>query len=329
MKIAYKITGVSDDAAKRVTSITVSDEQGIKSDKVEIVFDDRDYALSPPALGLVFDVYLGYENNGPPLTKLGTFQVDEVKFSESEAAYVTVSGSAMFTNDETIKAPTTNSYDEKTIGEIASEIASRHGYTPDIDGDIASIYVDHLDQNEESDIHFLTRIAEEHDAFVKIQDQKLIVRSRDKTEGLIVAIKAPIYQFSSSDVVVMVPTSVSITQNARNKYNAVRAYWHDPDAAKRKGEVVGSGDPEFKIRRTFPTKEAAKQAAAAKFKQLKRGTESMDAFNAPGDPNIRAGMDLTMINFRNEVNGDWIVTSVTHTMNSSGYKTSLRADRKQ
>lgn len=328
MKVAYRITGVGSEAAKRVTSITVSDEQGIKSDKVNITFDDRNYELNPPALGLVFDVYLGYDNRGPPLRKLGTFQVDEIKFSETEAASVSVSGSAMFTNDETMKAPTAHIYDEKTIGDIAGEIAGRHGYALEIDDEIASIYVDHLDQNEESDIHFITRIAEEQDAFVKIQDQKMIVRSRDKTEGVIIAIKAPINQSSSAEIVVMVPTSVSITQNARNKYKAVRAYWQDPDAARRKGEVVGSGDPEFKIRRTYVTKDAAINAATAKFKQLKRGTQSMDTFNAPGDPNIRSGMELLMIGFRDEVNGSWSVTSVTHTMNTSGYQISLRADRK-
>lgn len=58
MKCAFKITGLSDLANKRVLSISVIDEMGLKSDKVQIRLDDRDYALETPKKCLIIEVVL-------------------------------------------------------------------------------------------------------------------------------------------------------------------------------------------------------------------------------------------------------------------------------
>jgi len=326
--IAFKITGLSDSAKEHLLSITVTDEQGIKSDKVQIRFDDEHYSLQSPALGKEFEVYLGYKSGGPALTRLGIFQVDEIKFLETPAAMMEVSGNALFTYNNSMKAPTTKSWDKTTFGEVVNKIAIKHGYATEVDEDLKKLKFDHIDQSEESDIHLLTRVADEHDAFVKFQDKKLMIRSRSKTQGVVTIAKdGSLPTFSYPGMVVTVPSSVSVTENTRNKYESVKAYWQDKDKAKRTSETAGEGEPEFKIRKTFSSKAGANAAAEAKLQGLKRGTKTLDNLTAPGDPNIRAGMKLKLQGFRSEVNGSWIVTSVTHTLDgSSGYKVSLKGD---
>ena len=202
---------------------------------------------------------------------------------------------------------------------VLSEIA--------IDADMASIYYDHLDQSEESDINFVTRIAEKHDAFAKFQDQKLQVRPRDKTNGLIFIKKESKTQLSIGGLVVTVATSLTATSASRNKYQSVKAYWHDLDQAHRTAEVIGAGEPQWQMKSTFETQGKAKQAAEAKLKQLQRGTGTLDSLTCPGNPAIRAEMDLLLVGFRPDVNYKWVVTSATHTMDNSGYKTVVKAER--
>lgn len=326
-KPIFKITGLSELAQKRVLSITVTDEKGLKGDKVQIRLDDRDYALETPAQGTMFDVYLGYEYGGPPLTMLGTFQLDEVKFIEAQACTMEISGNAQYHVGNEVKAPKTETWDEKKLGDIFSQIAEKNGYKPDIDPALSSIFVDHLDQTEESDIFFSTRIADKHDAYVKFQDGKMIVRPRNKGVGTVIIKKGIGVQFSMEGLSILIPTSVIATVNSRNKYGTVRAFWQDHDKVRRTGEVAKSGEgPEFQIRQTFETKEQAQLAATAKLSQLNRGTGTIDTLSAPGDPNVRAGMDLYLDGFRPDINGKWLISNVTHTLDQGGYKISLSAE---
>lgn len=325
MKCAFKITGFSELANKRVLSISVTDEAGLKNDKCQIRLDDRDYALETPQKGLIFDVYLGYEETG--LVKMGTFQLDEVKFMETPAKTMEISGMAGYQKDNEVKAPKQEPWDEKTLGEVLGAIASRNGYEADIHGDIAGIYYDHLDQEHESDQSFATRICDRHDAFVKFADGKMIVRPRDQPSGLVVVSKAALPQVSIGGLVITVPTSITATASVRSEYKKVTTYWHDNDTGKREEVFVGDGTPEHKVRKLFETKDKARKGGQAKFDQLKRGKGEITSMTGPGDPNIRADMKLVTQGFRPDINTTWKISSVTHTMDNGGYKFSLKAEQ--
>lgn len=326
MKCAFKITGLSDLANKRVLSISVTDEMGTKSDKVQIRLDDRDYALETPQKGQKIEVFLGYEETG--IKSLGTYELDEIKFLETQACTMEISGNAQeHVAEDSIKSTTEQPWDEKKLGEIFTEIAQRHGYTPDIHPDIASIYYDHLDQSIESDINFATRIAERHDAFVKIQDGKLIVKPRDKLEGLVYIQKGSKKQVSTSSLVVTIPCSITATASSRTEYDKVSATYYDVDSGEQKTESVGDGQREHKIRQQYETQDKAQAAAESKKTQLDRGKGGIDNLTCPGDPNVRAGMRLLLVGFRPDICGvEWKISSVTHTMDNGGYKLSLKAE---
>ena len=327
MKPIFSISGISESAQKRVLSISITDELGVKSDKAQVRFDDGDYSIETPTQGKVFTVMLGYDEKGPPLTPLGTFQLDEIKFMESQAAILEMSGNAQHHEKNSTKAPTTTSWDEKTLGALFSDIASKNGYAPEIDGEIGGIYYDHLDQNDESDISFATRIADKHDAFVKIQDGKMIVKPRNKAVGQVTVKKLANGQASVNGNVVTVAINVSATKNSRNKYKKVIAYWQDVDKSKRTGENAGEGTPVFKMKETFETKDKAKAAAAAKLNKLNRGTGKLDSLTLPGHPEIRAGKKLILEGFRPDICGEWKIASASHKLDNGGYQTTVKADR--
>ena len=311
MKPIHYISGLSQVANDRVLSISVSDQAGIKSDSCSIKFDDRDYLLETPPTGLRIKVFLGWDDSG--LVYLGLFEIDEVRFSETQARTMDVTARAQYHENSNVKAPKTQAWDELTLGAIASEIAGRNGYSAEVDGFLAGIWYDHVDQAEESDIHFLSRLAEQYDAYAKFSDGKLLLKPRAVTNG-------------SISVVNNEGVSISGTLNRRNKYKAVKAFWHDSHAARRKSEVAGAGDPMFEIRHTFESKEKAKLAAAAKLGQFERGTGSVDNLVIPGEPNARAEMDLILSGFRPDLNKKWVIRQVSHSYGNGGFSTTLQAE---
>lgn len=48
-----------------------------------------------------------------------------------------------------------------------------------------------------------------------------------------------------------------MTQAERGKYQAVRAWWHDPTGADRVPVLVGDGKPVYTLRHPYPDAEAA------------------------------------------------------------------------
>lgn len=58
-------------------------------------------------------------------------------------------------------------YHDKTLGDVVGEIAKRQGLTAKVSPDLANLPYTYLGQTEESDLHFLTRLATKHDATAK------------------------------------------------------------------------------------------------------------------------------------------------------------------
>lgn len=309
----HYISGLSKDANDRVLSITLEDSAGIKSDRVSITLDDRDYKLEWPQPGKIITVSLGYKETG--LTNMGEFELDEPSYGEPPRT-MTISAHAQKHVGSNVKAPQTQPWDEKTLGEIVGGIAQRNGYEPEVAPEVSGIFFPHLDQTEESDIHFLTRLAEQHDCFVKYQDGKLQFKPREKTNGTVTLKRSDL--ISISGVVV----------NTRNKYGSVRVAWHNIDSSERKYEVIGGGEgQQFDMRFSHPTKEEARNAATAKLKQLNRGTGHIDSLVIEGNPQVRAEMDLVLQDLRPEICGlPWVISQAVHSMSGSGYVTTIKAE---
>lgn len=328
MRPIFKITGLSDAANDRVLSINIQDNAGIEGDNVTITLDDRDYEMTWIPPGTRIDVFLGYDKTG--LVHMGHYEVDEAQHKESQAAQVVIKGNAQYHSEKSgIKKPVTQPWDEQSLASIVGAIAARNGYGAEIDPEVAAFYYDHLDQDQESDIHFLSRLAEKHDCYVKLQDGKLLFMSRERTTGAVTVEKNTQTQWTDVGWRT-IGTDLSATVNLRQKYNSVRTHWIDKESNECVYEVAGSGEPQFDVRRSYEHRGQAKMAAEKKLKRLARGEGQIDSLSLPGDPNIRAEMELSLVGFRPEICAmQWITTRVTHSYDNGGYKTSLSADLKQ
>lgn len=328
MRPAFRIISSGNDItaqiSDRLLSIRVQDEAGQKSDTVELTLDDRGQDLPLPTEKTELQVFLGYSHGNNSPQEMGTYVVDEVEFSYPPAT-VKVRGKAMEFSP-TFKQPKTRSWHEKTISEIVSQIAGEHSLTPQVHPAYRNRRIDHIDQTEESDAHFLTRLAKLHGATAKPAEGMLVFIP----QGAGVSVQGR--QLPAASLTVQEVNSYRATVKDRGRYAKVQAKYQDKETGTEKtveAPVPGASAPLFgekptvyQDRKLYPTREEALEAAKAKGVQLTSGLTTID-LTCAGRPDIFAERPLNLTGFRDEMNATWVIQSVTHEYSSSGYSTKI------
>lgn len=235
-RIAYRVLvdgkDISPALAKRLMSLTHTDNRGFEADTVDLDLDDSDGALDLPARGAVLELEFGWEADG--LVKKGSYTVTEI--AHAGAPDVLSIRAASMDLSAGLTTQRDRSWHMTTVGAIVETIAEENGLTPLVNRNLAAEGIVHQDQTNESNANFLTRLGQMFDAIATVKDGRLMFIPAG---GGITASGKPIppikiarqdgdrHQFLITD---------------RQTYKAVRALYHDTDQAV-KGEVTW-GDEE-------------------------------------------------------------------------------------
>src|SRR5690606_40346563 len=127
--------------------------------------------------GATISVAIGWSGEG--LVDKGTFTVDAVSHSGTPDQMTIRATSADMRAE--LPARKSRSWHKTTVGEIASKIAKEHGLKLRISDALNGVRVAHIDQTDESDINFLTRLGQRFDiiATIKAGTLRLIPRSEE------------------------------------------------------------------------------------------------------------------------------------------------------
>ena len=207
-----------------------------------------------------------------------------------------------------------------TLGNIVGAIAAEHGLEARVGSRLASVQIPHIDQTEESDLHFLTRLGQQYDAVAKPAGRYLFMVARGE------ATTATGRPTTSRTLHRSQTSRHRITRPNRERYQAVIAYYHDAQSGKRSRVRAGSGTLSYTLRNPYPTATEARAAAAARLKELTRGLATISLTVEPGDPLIAAESRLRLTDFRSGFDGAWIVTGATHKLDKGGYRTQVQAE---
>lgn len=322
MRVAYKITAdgsnITELIADRLLLAEITDNAGVKSDRLTLIIDDRDQRLEFPKTGAKIEVSLGYV--GKTLTKMGSYVVSEVDI-EGPAREMTIRANAV---DMTkgIKAPKERSWPSITLGNLVRTIAGDNGLQPAIANDLAARDLGHIDQTE-SDMQLLQRICAEQGATCKVADGRLIVA--DRASGKTTTGKSiPPAKIAAGDC-----DSWSATLTDRSKYKSVKAYYQDVGKAKRTGVTAGKGSPVMTLKNSYSSKSEAQMAAQSKLKALGHGVGKVRIRGLIGDPEMCAERTAKIEGFREGVDGDqWVVNAVTHAFTGDGYTCDVELESK-
>lgn len=179
----------------------------------------------------------------------------------------------------------------------------------------------HIDQIAESDINLVTRVAADLDAVAKPGGGRLVVAQRGESVSAS-GQTLPARRLTPANV-----SRYSWSTSLREPAGTVVATWRDTGAAEDKEEQAGDGDPVRRLRRTFPDQASAAEGAKAEHKKAQRLGTGLNV-SLPGDPDLAAEGRLELSGFRSEVDGEWLIRSVTHRLSKGqGYTCDVSAER--
>ena len=154
----------------RLISLTLTEARGEEADQLELELSDHDGALAIPPKSAIIELAIGWA--GQALVQKGAFVVDEVEHTGAPDKLSIKARSADMRKEMRVR--TEVSWHDTTIGAIVNKIAGRHQLTPRVDGRLAGVQVEHIDQTHESDLHFLNRLARQHDAVATVKNKHLL-----------------------------------------------------------------------------------------------------------------------------------------------------------
>lgn len=346
---------ITQNFSHRLISLIMTDKRGLEADQLVIQLDDSDGLLDLPARGARLSLWLGWE--GTPLKEKGDFTIDAIQFQGAPDTLTIRGCSADFRGKLNVRRE--QSWHGTTIGAMVETIAQRNQLTASVASGLASIAISHIDQSQETDAAFLSRLAERNGAFVSIKAGKIIFM---KAGQAVTASGTPLslmviergdgdkHLFSVAD---------------RENYSGVTAKWlqtrdpkqqnpqlsisrqpkgqqtealQHPDAAapvaeaggkeqKPQERLVGSAENVFELTTVYASEEQALRAAEAKWRALQRGTVKFSIQLALGRADLFPETPVLVNGFKRVIDEQaWIIGEVVHTLNDSGFTTQLKLE---
>lgn len=311
---------ISKKVEPRLVSLDLTESRGGEADQLDLVIDDSDGRMGIPAKGAELALSLGWEGSG--MHDKGTFEVDEVEHSGAPDRITIRARSAEMRRELRTRAE--RSYHGKKLGEIVGDIARRNGLQVRIDDALASTPVEHIDQTRESDLHFLTRLAQKHDAVATVKKGRLVFKPIGSTKAA-----------NGDELDTVTLTRADGDQHRyhsadRNAYSGVRAYWHDPNKAEKRSVLVGEQDNEKRLKDTYGSEADAMAAARAERGRIERGKATMRLDLAIGWPALMPQTPVVLRGFKEIIDDTpWLVVKLTHTLGDAGLTTQIELETRR
>lgn len=301
----------------RLQQLTLTESRGMEADQLDLTLSDHDGKLAIPRKGVELSVAIGWKHEG--LVDRGVFIVDEAEHSGSPDVLTLRARSADFRGE--LAAKRSQSWHGVSIADIVGTIAERHGLTPMVGQQLAGTVLEHVDQTDESDISFLSRLGLRFDAIATVKARRLLFTpagSGTTASGL--PIPSVTITRASGD-------SHRFAETDRDQFSGVRAYWQDVDGAERRAVVVGDEGNLKTLRQTYAGEADARAAAESEWKRIGRGAATFSLTLARGRPTLYPETPLRVSGFKREIDArGWLIAQVTHSLSDGGYTTAIECE---
>ena len=334
-KLTVSGQDITADVSKRLVQMEWTDGVEEKSDAFTVTLHDADNKLAVPKKGAKIELAAGY--NGA-LQKVGTYSVDEAEIS-GPPDKLTVRGTAAPFVDASGKSATarrSKSWESTTLGEIAQTIASKLGVTAAIDSALSSIEITNEQQVDESVTNFLLRLARRLGGYVKFVDGRMVLAEEGSGKGAGgTSLTATITKQQCTSWRVSSGGKAEGLKKVKVRYHdyqtgetkSVEAEIEKPASAAEFSDVpwLASNENTFTPPAPAASEPEAKAIAKTTAKRIARATRSFE-ITLPGRLDIVAGGKINLTGFREGVNGNWLVKSVRHRIDSGGWSMTVSGE---
>ncbi|WP_404487150.1 phage late control D family protein [Pseudomonas sp. HT11] len=301
-----------------------TDMAGFTSDQVKLTLDIEGLE-GLPSLGGRIGLRIGYRESG--LVDKGRFKITQRTPSLFPLRLVLVATAAPFDEPE-FKKRRTASHGPISLGALFRQLTTRYGFSPRVAPDLEGEHIPHIDQTNESDMAFLTRLANRFDAVAKPVDELYVLGRKGQTKSL------------SGKVLPVVPLSItrdnrpgdrafitaSFTQTSRATYLGAQTSWWDAAAGKQR--VVQVGIAPFKVvTQRYQNEAEARTAAEGEMRRVGREGMQVNVI-CPGNPLFGAeGLLLLDESWPDFMRGRWSIKTVTSSgKRSESYRCTIMAN---
>ncbi|NQY22846.1 MAG: hypothetical protein HRT41_02350 [Campylobacteraceae bacterium] len=255
--VVIKINGIdkSENIMKHLDSLSIVDNANNESDSLTIVINGR---FSRPNKKDQIKVYIGFDDD---LHYFGLYRVETTSksFKSLTINATGVNFSASF------KVKRNITYEKVSVRDIVNQISKRHLLK--VKCDFTDIFISSLAQTNESDMHFLNRIAKEYNALFNVKNDTLYfvkkIKKNRKNDEL------PSYRIDLN----MCGNTPVIEYSEKTFYNSCEVSWHDTKENKTfvKKVPLNGGDPILKFKGSFKNEAEAIEKAKAKLQRANHG----------------------------------------------------------
>ncbi|MFT2186375.1 phage late control D family protein [Pseudomonas putida] len=302
----------------RLLLLRTSDKSGMESDEFELRIDDRAQAITLPPRGAKIEVFLGYV--GQTLARLGSYTVDEVEVTgPPDTISLRGKASDMRGSGKTTRS---GSWEGQSLAQIVSDVAARNGWAP---GCQVQTKVPRVDQRNESDFNFITRLAKQYDCTAKVANGKLLVLPRQGGQSASGKAFGPV-TLGRADV-----GRYSFRLGDRGAQKAVKTQHQDKktgvlEVVELNNDEAPEGLPAVHTdRHIYPDKTAAEQAAKARLAAFNRSTAAV-RLEMVGRTDLFAERLINVQGFKVGLDGEYLVDSVEQVFTASGWTTTVECN---
>ncbi|NVZ49442.1 phage late control D family protein [Pseudomonas sp. B6002] len=310
---------------QRVMSWTHTDAAGIESDRLELTINIEGLD-GLPSLGGKIGLRVGYLESG--LVEKGEFVVTQrtpvlfpmrLHIVASAAPFSVLDASGYRQRRSVSHGPT-------TLGALFRQLATRHGYSPRVAPALEGISIPHIDQSNETDMGFITRLASRYNAVCKPINELYVLAQSGQVKSLsgqqLPDVSLSVTQDNRPGSQAF--TTAKIDEKARSKYQGCRVNWWDGAACKQR--VVQVGIAPFKtLRQRYQNEAEARAVAEGELRRVGQQGLTM-AIDCPGNPLLSAeGLVLLDESWPVYMRGRWSIDKVVHSSDAKGYRSTITA----
>ena len=288
IKIIVNDKDISEDFKKYFLDLQIIDKDGTESDELNFTVS---YAIKRPKYEDKIKIWI---NN----VFYGAFLVQSTTTNHINELIVRATGTNF---SSSIKTKKSRNFAETSLKAIVEQIARENGLKSNVD--FSDVSISNIIQSNESDMHFLTRLAKDYDAIFSIKNNTLIFLERDTS--------LPNFTINLNQCSIW-----DITYTDKKVYSSCLARYRSTKENAIQTVTIGVGTPILSYQEAFQTKEEATKKATAKLQRAKRGTKE-GRLTIEG-VYISAGSTITLVGSTQD-NGDYTAETVTTNVNMSGW----------
>ncbi|MCF6766799.1 hypothetical protein L3V86_00255 [Thiotrichales bacterium 19S11-10] len=300
----------------RLNSILVIDKIGDQADHLELTYTNASDQVNLSKPSSIIDVSMGSNNK---LYNFGKFSLSEMSISQPSNLLKLKGSSVPFfqVNHQSLQSQYERSFKMIAINDLVSLIAKESGLAYSVSKSIGQIIFEQIDQNNESNIAFLKRLANVLEADLKITYQRILLLEKQAQTVNGENIK-PV-TLSANDF-----KNLNYHTTKRNYYRSAIVSYHQLDKGGINEIQVGEGQPIYRSSYTYENKENAIKIAKQILKDRSSEKDKLQ-FSVANAFHLRAGMPIEIQDLTIDIPNSWVITEAKHHYSKTGYVVDVSA----